>query len=188
MQYYIVSIPCSGLEALQNEFNIFLRTHRVTRTERHYNEKTNCWDFLVEYLEGPELEDPQVHRGNFTKKTDVREQLSEQLLPRFDLLKKIRKEIYQTKGLGAAYVVFNDKELKILTETQPLTAENIGTLKGVNNERLNLWGTYFTDEAVKEFQERHRSVGDKPTDAVTAVNTATGTTTTNSEGDPFSKR
>ena len=152
MQYYIVSIPSTGGNALLDEYNKFLRTHRVTRVDKHYNESTSAWEFLVEYIEGSVLEDPQVRRtSSSSTRRDVRAELPEALHTRFDLLKKIRYSIFQQRKLPAAYHVFSDKELKILTETQPLNMENIGTLSGIQVERVNLYGQYFTDDAVEKF-------------------------------------
>ena len=152
MQYYITSIPYNGDRSLLDDFNKFLRTHRVIHVERHFNEVANTWNFLVEYVEGAELEDPQLRRNGQSAKRDIRAELPEKLLPRFDLLKKIRSNLFQQFKLPAAFHVFSDKELKVLTETQPLTLENIGTLSGIQRERINLYGKYFVDDAVKQFE------------------------------------
>ena len=64
MQLKIFSIPAFGSEALEEEMNKFLRTHRILQIERHFcPDNGGYWAVMVEYMLGdPVAEVPPAER------------------------------------------------------------------------------------------------------------------------------
>jgi len=54
MQYHVQRIPAAGSAELEEEFNRFLRSHRVIAVQKNLEtfDGSPCWCFCVEWLEG----------------------------------------------------------------------------------------------------------------------------------------
>jgi hypothetical protein len=95
-----------------------------------FNSKEIKNDGDKEFIESKELENHKTHC------------LSDSEL--FEKLKSIRKEI-STKNKIKAYLIFNDKTLKELSEKRPNNKTDFLKINGVGEKKFDLYGDFFLD-------------------------------------------
>ncbi len=71
----------------------------------------------------------------------------------FEELKKLRKELAKEEGVPA-YLVFSDRTLRILANTQPTTITAFGLIHGVGEYKQEKYGTIFI-QCIKEFSTKN---------------------------------
>ena len=94
MQYHVQMIPAAGSPELEEEFNRFLRSHRVIAVQKSLEvvEGSPCWCFCVEWLEGSPVGGGGKGRG--TKKIDYKDVLSAADFAVFARLPFQRKQLH----------------------------------------------------------------------------------------------
>lgn len=110
MQVKIFSIPILGGEALEEEMNKFLRSHKIVdmESELSSSKRGDFWTFCIRYT-------THSTSDRFLKKfdkpkVDYQKTLEEQVYKHFLLLKKIRLEIAKEEAIPA-FTIFTDAEL-----------------------------------------------------------------------------
>lgn len=126
MQLKLFTMPVFGGEAVEDELNKFLRSHRVLQLERHYcSDNGGYWAMLVEYADGDPIAEapPQTRQPR-----DVTAGMSDEEKQRYNMFRDIRKDLAQQKACPA-YLVFTNEELAILARQPELTDDSVKGLK-----------------------------------------------------------
>lgn len=134
MQIKIFTLPVYSSERSEDELNIFLRSHRVLQTERHFcPDNGGYWTILVEYLEGnPVAEAPPAFRKD---RKDYAQELNDEETKRYEHFKQIRRELATQRSIPA-YLIFTNEELAILARMENLSEETAKHVKGIAPSRL----------------------------------------------------
>ncbi|MFC0561901.1 DNA helicase RecQ [Halalkalibacter alkalisediminis] len=74
----------------------------------------------------------------------------------FEALRELRKEI-STESRIPPYMIFSDKTLKEMSSLIPLTQEELSTVSGVGEQKLEKYGQAFL-EVLKQYKDKQRSV------------------------------
>lgn len=138
MQIKIFTIPLIGSGEVQEQLNLFLRTHRVAevRKELGLQNGNHFWTFCISYLDDAK----NVKRP--TEKIDYKDLLSEEEFERFSQMRTIRKELAQSESIPP-FVVFTDAELAEFAKHKSLTLSLMRKVNGVGEKKLEKYGKYF---------------------------------------------
>lgn len=148
MQIKVFSVPLTGDEAVENELNRFLRTHRVLQVEQHLVQEAQFlgWAFCVRYLDG------QAGKASTERKkgrVDYREILDAETFTRYNALREKRKQAAEGEGVPI-YAVFTNEELAGLAKLEKLTAASMRSVPGVGAKKVERFGTYFYDHEASQ--------------------------------------
>ena len=148
MQLKIFSIPSFGSEALEEEMNKFLRTHRILQIERHFcPDNGGYWAVMVEYVLGdPVAEVPPAERR---EKKDYTAGLTDEQKQRYERYREIRATVAAERSLPA-YLVFTNNELAILAALPDIKAPTAQQTKGIAPSRLKDFLVYFQNSETNE--------------------------------------
>lgn len=133
MQIKIFTI--SSLTDEQEDFNKFLRGHKILSVEKCYDMNRGYWTFAVEYMEDKRISGI----GERSEKVDYKELLSPEEFERFSLLRKRRKEIAQEQAVPA-FAIFTDKELAEMSKIENLDENAMMKIEGINAGRASQYG------------------------------------------------
>ena len=138
MQIKILTIPILGGELLMQELNVFLRSKKILAVDQHLIQDGPAafWTFCIKYLDDTTLAERDQ------QKIDYRKVLDEETFNRFAQLREIRKRISTEENIPS-YVIFTDAELSNLAKLDPLTLENMKTVKGVAERKVEKYGRHF---------------------------------------------
>jgi superfamily II DNA helicase RecQ len=143
MQLKIFYISVHDTGAMQEDMNLFLRTHKVIRIidkEHIDNEGFMFWSFRVWYIEGEVTksveEARQVMRGKYKETVEqMKNNLNEEQKAIFERLRKCRQTIADEDAIRQNYDVFSDKELLLITNLSEITEKNILEHDEIKKER-----------------------------------------------------
>lgn len=168
MQLKLFTMPVFGGEAVEDELNKFLRSHRVLQLERHYcSDNGGYWAMLVEYADGDPIAEapPQTRQPR-----DVTAGMSDEEKQRYNMFRDIRKDLAQQKACPA-YLVFTNEELAILARQPELTDDSVKGLKGIAPQRLKDHVFYFLDH---QTMQRTANANDEKSDQPDAQHSESG--------------
>ncbi|MBR0243629.1 MAG: HRDC domain-containing protein [Bacteroidaceae bacterium] len=141
MQIKILTLPAFNSDAMEEEVNKFLRSHRVMAVDRQFcPDHGGYWTLCVSYQENGGTSGPIVSRAS---KVDYREVLSPEAFGRFARYREIRKEVASQQGIPA-YAVFTDEELAQIAQMEEVSVVAIAAIKGVG-KRAEKYGAAFVD-------------------------------------------
>ena len=142
MQIKLFTMPTFGGEAVEEELNKFLRSHRVLQVERHFcAEQGGYWAMLVEYADvDPLAEAPPAGRRD---RKDPSTGMADDVKERYNLYRDVRKEIALQKSIPP-YLVFTNDELAVLASLPVVNEETVKGLKGIAPQRMKdyIWKFY----------------------------------------------
>ena len=143
MQIKLFTMPTFGGEAVEEELNKFLRSHRILQLERHFvAEQGGYWAMLVEYADGdPVAEAPPQGRG---QRKDPTTGMADEVKARFNPYRDVRKELAAQRGIPP-YLVFTNEELASLAQLPVLNEETARGLKGIAPQRMKDYIAFFFD-------------------------------------------
>lgn len=75
----------------------------------------------------------------------------------FDILRKVRKDIADAKGV-AAYKIFSDATLREMASERPVSSLELLEISGVGDHKLEAYGSYFMN-AITEFKLAEKDKG-----------------------------
>lgn len=155
MQIKLFTMPAFGGEAVEEELNKFLRSHRVLQLERHYvADNGGYWAFLVEYADGdPIAEAPPQGRRD---RKDPTESMTDEEKMRYSAYRDIRKVVTQRRAIPP-YLVFTNDELAILARLPVVNEETIKGLKGIAPQRMKDYITNFFNLTTENAEESIQS-------------------------------
>lgn len=162
MQIKLFTMPVFGGEAVEEELNKFLRSHRILQLERHFvTEQGGYWAMLVEYSGGdPVAEAPPQGRR---ERKDPSEGMTDDEKERYSRMRDIRKEVAARLAVPP-YLVFTNEELGILARLPGLTEETVKGVKGIAPQRLKDYIGYFygMTEETPQNDESHDEASGQP--------------------------
>ncbi len=141
MQIKVISVPVVGGEAQNEELNQLLRSKKVVEMRQELVTTTDppMWCFFVKFVEDFS---PYPRKG----KVDYREVLSAPAFARFSRMREIRKQVADEQGVRS-YIVFTDAELAAMAEFDPLTREDMLSVKGIGKQKTEKYATYFVNDS-----------------------------------------
>ena len=121
------------------ELNDFLKSHRVVNVEKTFidGQRGTGWAFLVEYTDSPDPAAP-------ASRVDYRDILNEEDFAVYDLLRKKRKEISQSRSLPL-YGIFSNEQLAQMAQERPQTAEDLKKIRQVSPQKAAEFAKDFLD-------------------------------------------
>ena len=141
MQLKVFTIPVASPEAMEEEANRFLRSHRVMTIDRQFTpDAGGYWTVFITYQDGTATAASAVSRSG---KVDYREVLSPDEFGRFARYRDVRKELASQQGIPA-YAVFTDEELAQIARMEEVSIEKIAAIKNVG-KRAEKYGAAFVD-------------------------------------------
>lgn len=142
MQIKLYTIPILGGELLTEEMNIFLRSKKILQTESHLVEEkqSTFWCFCIKYIDDVRIQDKIAT----TVKVDYKEVLDAISFQRFSRYREIRKKVAQDDAVPA-YSVFTDEELSGLAKIEILTLQNMKSVQGIGQKKVEKYGSFFID-------------------------------------------
>jgi len=150
MQIKLFTIPASDTGVFTEELNRFLRANKVLEVENHLvsNERGASWHFCVKYVGAAAPAFPYPEKP----KTDFKNELDEPTFKVFCQLKEIRKKLALEDAVPA-YAVCTDAELADMARLSELTPQNLASVKGFGEKKLEKYGNrlvqLFKVESVK---------------------------------------
>ncbi len=139
MQIKLFTIPITDDGAFEQEFNAFLRAHKVLEVQQHLvnNENGASWCFCIRYV------DSQYRATRIkTGKIDYREVLDEATFKIFAQLREIRKQIASEEGIPA-FAVFTDEELAGISKLSNITPNTMKSVKGIGEKKVERYAARF---------------------------------------------
>lgn len=138
MQIKIFTIPVLGGERLTQEMNAFLRAKKILAVEQQLTRDGACafWSYSIKYLDDLGIAEREQ------QKTDYRRVLDEPTFQRFARLREIRKQLAAEEKVPP-YVIFTDAELAELANFDPLTLNDLKSVKGIGEKKIEKYGRHF---------------------------------------------
>ena len=127
----------SSLEDQEN-FNKFLRSHRIIEVRQQYDETRGLWTFAVNYLDSQ----TDASSSNFVSrpdKVDYRATLTPEVFEVFSRLREVRKQMAKDESVPA-YAIFTDKELSLIASLPDLNSDTMMKIEGINKGRMDRYG------------------------------------------------
>jgi superfamily II DNA helicase RecQ len=142
MQFQLFTVPISDDGSALEEFNKFLRSHKVLEVEQQLiSLKNGCqWHFCVKYLANAIIEP----KPNTAPKIDYKEVLDEKTFAVFSLLREYRKTIAETHGLPV-YAVFTNEELANIAKLDELNIDNLKSIHGIGEKKAERFGKQLVE-------------------------------------------
>ena len=167
MQMAFYSIPARGDASLQEDLNVFLRSHRVLTVHREFvgQGDNSFWALAVEYLEGPAPSGPGTTRGG-KERVDYKEVLSPADFALFAKLRDWRKRTAETEGIPV-YAVLTNEQLAAIAKRRPTSLVEAREIEGIGEAKAGKYG-----EAVLEIVTTSggtNSVSSAPSDGTESV-------------------
>ena len=143
MQLKIFYISVHDTGTIQEEMNLFMRTHKIIRVidkEHTDNEGFMFWSFRVWYVEGDVSksveEARQQMKGKYKETVEqMKNSLTEEQKSVFEFLRKCRQAIADEDNIRQNYDVFSDKELLLMCNMEELTEKKILENGEIKKER-----------------------------------------------------
>lgn len=150
MQIKVFTIPAFDSNNATDELNKFLRTQRVLEVQQEFVAAQNgaYWCYSIKYLQA----NSNTSYHNKREKIDYRKVLDTKTFLIFEKLRTIRKEIAK-KDAVPAYAVFIDAELSEIAKLKEITPENVKTIKGIGDKRVEKYGVLLT----KMYQDNEKN-------------------------------
>lgn len=143
MQFKTFSMPASGNENIENELNLFLRSHKIVNVRTEFILKDEpLWCFLVEYV--PALDSSDLSAKSLGKKIDYMKILTQEQFQIFSNLREKRKILAEEEKVPP-YVIFTDEQLAEISKLHPKTLNELGAISGIGQQKLSKYGQIVLD-------------------------------------------
>lgn len=141
MSFAVFHIPTLHGESGQAELNVFLRSHRVLKVERHFvpDGDHSFWTFCVDYLEATSGSVSGTGSKARATAVDYREVLKPEEFALFSALRDFRKQIAQAESIPV-YVVFTNEQLAQIAQNSVSTKAELEKIDGVGGARIEKYG------------------------------------------------
>lgn len=136
MQIKVISVPVVGGEAMNEELNKFLQSHKILQVEQQLVNASEgpYWSFCIRYTQAK-----VDKKGKTAVRKDYREILSEEVFGRFAQLRNIRLQLAKEDGVPA-FALFTNEELAGLAALEKITLAGMRTVKGVGEKKTEKYG------------------------------------------------
>ena len=141
MQYKIFRISSSGNPELEEELNLFLRSHCIISVQKNLQEISGeaYWHFCVEYLPMGNAPDSSSRGG---AKVDYKDILSDSEFAIFAKLREARKLIANQDGVPV-YSVATNEQLATMIQTKSRTYSDLKQIPGLGDSKVSKYGDRF---------------------------------------------
>ena len=133
MQISIHTVAPGDTPALE-EFNRFLRGHRVLTLDRQWT--GTSWCFCVSYQPGA---DPAAEAGRRVEKIDYKQVLDAPTFALFSKLREARKALAEKDNLPP-YAICTNEQLAEIARRRCATPADLGKIDGVGAARVEKYG------------------------------------------------
>jgi len=146
MQIQVFSIPVYDNQAMTDEMNSVLRKFKIIDIERQFVEQgfNSFWTVCVRYVENSQAQESEFKKP----KIDYREVLDEKTFEIYARLRDIRKKIAEDEKIKV-YAVFTNEELANIARLSAITKENMLTIKGIGDKKVEKYGNFFVNQEKK---------------------------------------
>jgi superfamily II DNA helicase RecQ len=144
MQLKICYVSEHDNGAMQDEMNLFLRTHKVIRIIDSKNvddEGFILWSFMIWYVEGEVTKSVEearkvAMRDKYKEEIgQLKNDMTEEQKEVFEHLRKCRQAIAEEDAIQQNFNVFSDKELLFMATMPEMTEKNILEHEEIKKER-----------------------------------------------------
>jgi superfamily II DNA helicase RecQ len=138
MQFRVFSITAAGDLEAEEEFNRFLRSHRVVSVQKQLVVEGGSahWCFCVEYLLGPQ---PTGAGGKGRSRVDYKEVLSEADFVVFARLRDVRKDLAAGDAIPV-YAVCTNEQLAEMARGHVTTMSELKKIDGFGEAKAAKYG------------------------------------------------
>lgn len=150
MQLKIFTIPIHHGDEVEEEFNRFLRSHKILEVDRQIVVLDNSayWSFAVSYL--PTAAGNNQSVAEKSARVDYKKVLDPASFERFNTYRNIRKKVAQAEGVPV-YTVFTNHELAEMAKvSRPITSDDLKKIPGIGHRKVEKYASYFTDHEASE--------------------------------------
>lgn len=144
MQFRIFSIPATGSPDLEEELNLFLRSHRIVSTQKTLQPVDGVlrWCFCVEYLDGAKGSGGKP--SGRTERIDYKEVLPPEDFALFARLRDARKELASVEAIPV-YTVCTNEQLAEMATKRPGTLAALKEIEGLGEAKVAKYGQRLLD-------------------------------------------
>ncbi len=169
MQMTFFQVPVRGDSELQEEFNRFLRSHRVLTIQREFvaDGGNSFWALAVEYLDGVGTSgknEASGGSGSRKARVDYKEILSPEDFAVFAKLRDWRKERSEKESVPV-YAVFTNEQLAKVAVGKPDNEKQLREVEGIGEAKSKKYG----DGVLEALRKIMGESGDTPTMAKEAI-------------------
>lgn len=122
----------------QENFNKFLRSHRIIEVRQQYDETRGLWTFAVNYIDS-QVDTTPSNYASRNDKVDYRNILAPEVFEVFSRLREVRKQMAKDESVPA-YAIFTDKELSLIASLPVLNSDAMMKIDGINKGRMDRYG------------------------------------------------
>jgi len=135
-------LPAHGNAAMEEEMNLFIRTHRVVNTQKVFghSDGSACWHFCIEYI--AEGSPPETTPRNGRNSIDYKDILSDEEFAIFVRLRDMRKQIAHRDGIPVFSVATNEQFAQMV-QNRCRTIADLKKIPGLGEGKLTKYGTFF---------------------------------------------
>ncbi|MEI6206577.1 MAG: HRDC domain-containing protein [Desulfuromonadales bacterium] len=139
-QWKFFRIPVNGADVSADDFNLFLRSHRVLAVHREFvvQGESSYWALAVEYLADGAITAPRRDGGK-KEKIDYREVLSPDEFARFALLREWRKHAAQVDAVPV-YTILTNEQMAEIAKGNCRTKADLTRVDGIGAGRMEKYG------------------------------------------------
>jgi len=136
MQFRIFSIPATGSPDMEEELNLFLRSHRVVSTQKTLQPVDGIlrWCFCIEYLDG--APPPTGKPSGRTERIDYKEVLPPEDFILFAKLRDLRKELAAGDAVPV-YTVCTNEQLAEMASKRPASLAGLKEIDGFGDAKIS---------------------------------------------------
>ena len=146
MQVKIFTVPILGNDAIIDEMNGFLRSHKVLTIDKTCTTVGTqaYWTFCIIYLPQGSNGFAQGQQSKSTK-VDYKEVLDADTFAIFSQLRTIRKQLAEQDAIPA-YAVFTDSELAEIAKLEHIDVLSIQTIPSIGQKKADKYGVVLCEK------------------------------------------
>jgi len=144
------SVPARGDAGLQDDLNVFLRSHRVLTVHREFvgQGENAFWALAVEYLEGARPGPADAARPG-KERIDYKEVLSPSDFVLFAKLRDWRKQVAEREKIPV-YTVLTNEQMASIATRRPSSASQLREVEGVGEAKAGKYGAALLEAVAGE--------------------------------------
>jgi superfamily II DNA helicase RecQ len=138
MPFKMIAVSIRDPGQAEEEWNAFLRSHRVLSVERRFAEDgaSSFWCFCIDYLD----RDGSSRGAAFNRgKIDYKEVLSPEEFAVFAKLRDLRKELAQAESVPM-YTIFTNEQLAKIVQARVKSKAELEKIAGIGDARVGKYG------------------------------------------------
>lgn len=157
-QWKFFRIPVNGAEVYAEDFNVFLRSHRVLAVHREFvvQGESSYWALAVEYLTGGMNTAPRKDGGK-KEKIDYREIFSPDEFARYSSLREWRKQAAQSDAVPV-YTILTNEQMAEIAKNRCGSKADLSCIDGIGAGRVEKYSEAILSLLKEEDETGRKSV------------------------------